>query len=106
MKAKNCMSRTYKLSQKARADLKNIWNYSYDRWGATQADKYYNEILDAVEATAKGKKQGAVFPDRKGYFKIHCGSHFAFYIHMEESNIFVLRILHQSMDLPSHLTEK
>ena len=30
--------------QKANDDLNNIWDYTYENWSETQADKYYATI--------------------------------------------------------------
>ena len=33
----------YSLTKKAVQDLKQIWNYTYDNWSESQADKYVNQ---------------------------------------------------------------
>jgi len=39
------MARRYDLSNRAMADLRDIWNYTFDRWGEQQAEKYYRGII-------------------------------------------------------------
>ena len=41
----------YKIHQqvKARKDLKNIWLYTYENFGADQADKYFDELESGME---------------------------------------------------------
>jgi toxin ParE1/3/4 len=36
----------YSLTNKAIADLSQIWNYTFDKWSENQADKYYQMLLD------------------------------------------------------------
>ena len=35
-------------TNKAREDLLKIWNYTFDTWSESQADKYYEEIIDLL----------------------------------------------------------
>ena len=46
--------------QKAIDDLNSIWNYTYEKWSESQADKYYTAIKLACkelgENTAVGKQ--------------------------------------------------
>ena len=37
---------------RARKDLRNMWLYSFKRWGEKQADKYYDEITKGMELLA------------------------------------------------------
>jgi toxin ParE1/3/4 len=37
----------FKLTNKAVKDLSEIWNYTFDTWSESQADKYYKLILNA-----------------------------------------------------------
>ncbi len=37
----------FKLTNNAVKDLSDIWNYTFDAWSESQADKYYKLILDA-----------------------------------------------------------
>lgn len=36
----------YFLSNKAVADLSNIWDYTYEIWSESQADNYYELIIE------------------------------------------------------------
>ena len=38
----------YKLTKRAVQDLKEIWNYTFDKWSEKQADKYFRELLSRV----------------------------------------------------------
>ncbi len=32
------------ISERAEADLRKIWHYSFDNWGESQADRYLDEL--------------------------------------------------------------
>ena len=37
------------LSPKAKADLSDIWDYTYSEWGVEQAEKYVRELWAAMQ---------------------------------------------------------
>jgi hypothetical protein len=36
----------YQLTNRAVADLTQIWNYTLDNWSENQADRYYKMLID------------------------------------------------------------
>ncbi len=42
----------FTLSNKAVEDLSNIWNYAFDTWSESQADKYYTMLLESCQDIA------------------------------------------------------
>ncbi len=52
------MSVRYLLSPAAQADLEQIWDYTEDRWGIDQADKYLREIQYVIERVAANPQIG------------------------------------------------
>lgn len=97
----------YRLSKKAVIDLKNIWNYTFEKWSETQADKYYKMLIESFKEISKnselGKKYSIIFEDLKGY---KAGRHIVFYFERAEGIIEIVRILHEQMDLKNRLKEK
>ena len=88
----------------ARADLSEIWRYTAGQWSPAQADPYTNDIMQAIAALASGGQKGRAIDDiRDGCFKLAIGRHFVVYRLEGRDAIDVLRILHQRMDLPTHL---
>ena len=49
-------SRQYQLSPLAEADLEDIWLYTLKHWSLEQADRYHHDLIDAIEALARGVK--------------------------------------------------
>lgn len=95
----------YLLTNKAIADLSDIWNYTCETWSEKQADKYYVTLLDACKLLAQkpnlGKRYEIVRPNLLGY---KAYQHIIFYVPMSD-HIEIVRILHNRMDLKNRLTE-
>ena len=97
----------YKISKQAEIDLENIWLYTFEEWSLEQADYYFDLIMDEIEYISKNPKSGKDYSNvRKGYFHSRMKSHFIFYrINLKEEKVEIIRILHQQMDIDSHINE-
>ncbi|MEY8013771.1 type II toxin-antitoxin system RelE/ParE family toxin [Mycobacterium servetii] len=97
------MSGRYLLSPAAQADLEQIWDYTYDRWGVDQAEDYLRELQHAINRIAANPRIGRACDEiRPGYRKLAAGSHTLFYRVTAGNVIDVVRILHQRMDVDRH----
>ena len=93
----------YKLLPRARADLEDIWRYSFETWSLEQAEQYIGRLVRAFEALADGSKLGRPAGHiREGYSSLSVGSHLVFY-RTTPAEIEVVRVLHQRMDFKRHL---
>jgi len=93
----------WKLSYKAEADLEAIYDYSFEKWGLNQAEKYTHDIHEAIVAIAASTNYGRSIDNvKKGYRKAHINRHFIIY-KTESHIITVNRILHEKMDVKRHL---
>jgi len=91
------------LSPKAKSDLSRIWDFSLERWGLEQAEKYVRELWSAMEEQSGDLTKSVDISDvRKGYRKIRVGAHVIFFKAISDG-IDVVRILHQQMDFERHL---
>lgn len=94
----------FRLTNNAVKDLSDIWNYTFDAWSESQADKYYKLILNACASIAKKPQQGKeyeeIYPDLKGK---KASKHIIFYRIMEDKSIEITRILHERMELKNKL---
>jgi toxin ParE1/3/4 len=98
--------KTYLLSNKAVLDLQEIWLYTFEKWSVEQADRYYNLIIGEIEFICKHIHSGrAMNHVRKGYRVSKVKSHLIFYRISKEQIIEVIRILHESMDIPTRLND-
>ena len=97
----------YQISKQAEIDLENIWLYTFEEWSVEQADYYFDLIMNEIEYISENPKSGKDYNEiRKGYFRSRVKSHFIFYrINFKEENIEIIRILHQQMDIESHIND-
>lgn len=95
----------YELSNKADADLTEIYIFSYQRFGEAKADAYLQAIekrfLMLAEQPLLGHRIDRI---HKGYFRFEHASHSIFY-KLKEDGITVVRVLHQSMDTERHVSD-
>ena len=93
----------YQLSRKAKSGLRSIADFTIQRFGIRQARKYRDLLSVHFGALARnpmlGREVGWLV---SGLHRSEIGSHVVFY-RVEESRIFVVRILHESMDALRHL---
>lgn len=100
------MSRPPLFRPAAAADLDEIWDYTADRWGIDQAERYIGAIRDICAALARGEATGRDASDiRPGYRRALCGRHLIFYRLRDDGRVEVVRILHQRTDVRSRLDE-
>jgi toxin ParE1/3/4 len=90
------------ISERAEADLRAIWRWSYEQFGEDQADRYLDQLDDGLrEAGAEpgaGRQRDAV---RQGYWSRVVRSHIVFNTFNDEE-VLIQRVLHGSMDHPRH----
>lgn len=91
------------FSPKAKSDLSDIWDYTLVEWGIEQAEKYVRELWGAIQAQALDTSTSVDISDvRRRYRKVRSGSHVIFF-KLTDSEIDVVRILHQRTDFERHL---
>ena len=82
----------------AEKDLIDIWLYSFENWGETQADKYHDQLSDAFVLIAANPAIGLRCDNiREGYRKYHAGRHLIMY-KTSETMVHIIRILGTDMD--------
>lgn len=97
----------YKISKQAAIDLENIWLYTFEKWSLKQADYYFDLIMNEIEYISQNPKSGKDYSDvREGYFRSRVNAHFIFYkINPKEEMVEIIRILHQQIDIDSHIND-
>lgn len=86
----------------AETDLEDIWMYTAERWSVDQAEAYTSDLIAVVEDLARGVREGRPVLVRDGAKKHLSGRHVIFF-RETASDLIVLRILHQSMDVERRL---
>jgi len=93
----------YTLSADAEQDVVGIYLYSIEKFGLAQADKYVSEMYGHFSIVGndhtKGKSCDEVAP---GLRRFRYVSHVIYY-RPADTGVFILRILHGSMDPGRHL---
>lgn len=93
------------LTPRAETDLDSIWQFTFERWGEAQADKYLEQLDSGIQQLAKTPKLGTSCDDiRTGYRFLHINHHLAYYC-LGERQVIVIRILHERMDTSQHFGE-
>jgi toxin ParE1/3/4 len=101
-----------RLAEQAELDLLGITLWTVENFGAQQAQAYAQTLWLAIEALHDGPEiLGATVRDDLGLGvrTLHVarqgrkGRHFVVFRAVPEQTIEVLRLLHDSMDLPRHL---
>ena len=96
----------YFLTNKALEDLSKIWEYTYDVWSESQADKYYELLIDAFEGISRNPEIGKSYDEiDKAILGLGVGKHIVFYRVAKSDEIEIIRILHQRMDLKNRFDE-
>ncbi|MDA0207455.1 MAG: type II toxin-antitoxin system RelE/ParE family toxin [Acidobacteria bacterium] len=90
--------RKIRMQALAEADLVDVWIYTQERWGETQADRYFDELEAGILRLAHNPELGRACEHiRADYRALRINRHIVFY-KLEPSLIRVVRILHQRMD--------
>lgn len=92
------------LSAKAKTDLIKIAKYTQITWGLSQRNDYL-KVLDNTFHLLAGDPKLGINCDyiREGYSKYPQASHVIYYKEHKNSQLFIVRILHKSMDVNSAL---
>lgn len=87
----------------AEQDIRDIWLYSFRKWGEVQADKYFDELTNAINSIPENPHIGiACDYIREGYRQLHVNHHMVFY-RITAEKIIIVRVLGESMDYKRHI---
>ncbi|MBB4631883.1 type II toxin-antitoxin system RelE/ParE family toxin [Sphingosinicella soli] len=92
----------FRLTPRAEADLEDIFAYTVQRWSFMQAQDYHAGLMAGLERLGSGERSGQPLDIPGAYRKYAVGSHLVIY-RIAETDIVVVRILHQRMDVERHL---
>jgi toxin ParE1/3/4 len=89
----------FKLSGKAKSDLKNIARYTQQNWGREQRNIYLKQMDETFHTLADSPSLGIASDYIKpSYRKFPQGSHIIYYREGTVVKIEIIRILHKNMD--------
>ena len=94
------------LKPQAESDLVQIWQFTAELFGETQANDYLDYLANGIEQLSEypllGTNCDHIIP---GYRRLVLGKHSVFYT-SDANHITVVRVLHQDMDVRSHFHEE
>ena len=94
----------YRISRQAIEDLDKIWIYTFNKWTKEKADRYFDLIITEIEFLADNFMTGkSAEQTRKNYRVTKVKSHLIFFRKAENDIVEIVRILHQLMDIKTHL---
>lgn len=97
------MAIRYRLLPRAETDFFNIYAYTHSAFGAAQADKYTEGLIDAFTRITEYQRIGRdVSHIRPGYFRYEFKSH-SIYYRLEQDRVTIIRILGQKQDPLRHV---
>jgi len=89
----------FRITPRARDDLKNIGRYTLKIWGKEQRDTYLKNLDKRFAWLAENPRLGRHRPDvQEGYYCFPQGSHLVFYI-LRDNGIDIIGVPHQDMDI-------
>ncbi len=94
----------YRLTQKANNDVREIGLYTQRKWGREQRRKYLSDLDKKFGFLAENPRLAAERHEFDPPVRIHHHeSHLIVYV-IEDTGILIVRVLHNAMDIISHLT--
>jgi len=89
----------FRVTPKARDDLKNIGRYTERQWGRQQRTTYLKSIEKRFVWLAENPRLGKHRPDvAEGYYSFPQGEHVIFYL-IGEKGINIIGIPHKELDI-------
>ena len=93
------------VTPKAESDLIRIWVYTCEEWGVDQADKYLDQLEEGMQQLINHPSLGANYAHvLPGYRRLQVEHHAVFY-QVLESEMLIVRVLHEDMDAPERLLD-
>lgn len=94
------------LRQEAIEDLNAIWNYTFEEWSESQADKYYSALKFDCMQIGKNPNIGKEYDGiNKNLLGLRSGKHIIFYQVITKDEVEIIRILHERMDLKNRINK-
>lgn len=96
-----------KIYPAARERLLQIWDYTDQKWGEEQADAYVKGLIAFAHELPRQRSFWRVMRGKGfvGIWFIHHQHHYLFFRELSNSQIGIISILHENMDLPARLRE-
>ncbi|PHQ81061.1 MAG: plasmid stabilization protein [Thalassobium sp.] len=95
----------YELTLSAEEDLRDIWTYTFDTWGADQADRYLDQIERCCDVIGAGHARSKSIDQLPDEIRIHrCEHHYVVWI--VGPRPIIIAFLHERMDFVQRLRDR
>lgn len=98
--------RDYRLSEKARTDIEGILDYTYARFGARQAELYYNSLRACFRMLADNPAIGKSCTTLNPPLRSHHHQRHIIFCDVFDDHVLIVRVLHERMDIERHMGEE
>ena len=96
----------YILTADAAQDIEEVWRFSFERWGADQADKYLAQMESCLDRIAAGEAYCRSYPEIDARLKSHhCEHHYIFFLDGADK-VTVIAVLFERMNLLAQLRQR
>lgn len=97
--------KTYDLTPAAEEDLRDIWRYTCETWGADQADRYFDRIASCFDAVGEGRARSRSLDELPRDVRIlRCEHHHI--VWLAAARPIIIAILHERMDFMQRLKDR
>lgn len=96
--------RKYRVTPRARDDLKNIGRYTLQQWGKNQRNLYLKQLETRFEWLSQRPLLGKHRTDiQEGFYSFPQGEHVVFYL-IRSEGIDIIGVPHKEMDILNYFT--
>lgn len=93
------------ITSKAESDLISIWSYTYEMWGAVQADTYLDRLETGMNQLRRHPLLGSAYDHvAKGYRRLQLEHHGVYY-RVSKTEVTVIRMLHEDVDASARVLD-
>lgn len=93
----------FRVSRAAQEDIRGIGVYTEQQWGRVQRRKYLSGMEARFERLAESPALASERSEFTPPVRIHRYEKHLIVYTAEDDGIFIVRVLHESMDVPAHL---
>ena len=91
------------VAPEAQMDIVGILQYTFEKWGQSQADKYHRIIACEFSTIRTNPGVGHSRTDIPKRYKAHQAGQHVIIFRVETETVFIVRVLHGSMDFNNRL---
>ncbi len=95
----------FRITPRAKEDLKKIGYYTLERWGKEQRNTYLRNLDKRFQWLSENPQLGRHRPDiEEGYYCFPQGEHLVFYT-IQELGIIIIGVPHQKIDITNYFSD-